>query len=162
GTSTLVFTYPVANGQNTPTLAITGNNLGGPNTISDATGAQADLSGADVSFPGLAIGATVTSITASPNSGDLGPNQKVGFSVTLSEAVKVSGVTSSTRPFLILNDGGQAIYSGGSGTNVLIFTYTVGTLGSGQNATRLAVTGFNANGATVYDSNVLADNADLS
>jgi hypothetical protein len=42
------------------------------------------------------------------------------------------------------------------------FGYTVGALGSGQNAASLAVIGFNPNGATVYDSNNTADTADLS
>jgi hypothetical protein len=41
--------------------------------------------------------------------------------------VKVNGGT----PFLTLNDGGQATYETGSGTNVLTFSYTVGALGSG-------------------------------
>ena len=63
---------------------------------------------------------------------------------------------------MTLNDGGKATYTSGSGTNVLTFTYTVGALGSGQNASALAVTGFNPNGATVYDSNIVADTADLS
>ena len=45
---------------------------------------------------------------------------------------------------------------------MLTFTYTVGALGSGQNASTLGVTGFNPNGATVYDFDVVADTADLS
>ena len=46
--------------------------------------------------------------------------------------------------------------------DLLTFTYTVGALGSGQNASALTVIGFNPNGATVYDSNIVADTADLS
>ena len=100
----------------------------------------------------------MTSILSNPSAGDLGPGKKVIFSVNMSEPVKVSGGT----PYLSLSDGGKATYTSGSGTNLLTFTYTVGALGSGQNASSLAVTGFNANGATVYDSNILADTADLS
>jgi hypothetical protein len=159
GSNKLIFTYTVAKAQNASALAVTGNNLNGSTVkITDAAGVAADLSGADVTFPGLAIGATVTSISASPSAGDLGPGTKVVFAVSMSEAVKVSGGT----PFLSLNDGGSATYKSGSGTNVLTFSYTVGATGSGQNTASLAVTGFNPNGATVYDSNIQADSADLS
>ena len=161
GTNLLIFTYTVGNAQNTSALAVTGNNLNGSTiAIRDASGNLADLSGADVTFTGLAIGATVTSILASPSTGDLGPGKKVVFSVTMSEPVKVS--VSSGRPYLVLGNGGKATYTSGSGTNLLTFTYTVGALGSGQNASALTVTGFNPNGATVYDSNIVADTADLS
>ena len=163
GSNKLIFTYTVANAQNASALAVTGNNLNGTTVaITDTDGNAANLSGADVTFSGLAIGATVTSITANPPSGDLGPGKTVTFTVTMSEAVKLAGVTAPTTPFLTLNDGGTATYKSGSGTNVLTFTYTVGALGSGQNASTLGVTGFNPNGATVYDSNVTADTANLS
>ncbi len=160
GTDTLVFTTTVANGENAAALAVTGNNLNGSSiAITDAgTGKAADLSGADASFTGLSIGATVASITAATPASDLGPGQKVVFTVTMSEAVKISG----GAPYLTLNNGGEAKYSGGSGSDVLTFTYMVGTLGSGQDVAALAVSGFNANGATIYDSNVKADTADLS
>jgi hypothetical protein len=159
GSNTLVFGYTVANAENTPALAVTGNNLNGSTiNIADALGSAANLAGANVTFTGLAVGATVKSITASPATGDLGPGQKVVFTVTMSEAVEITLGT----PYLSLNDGGKANYTGGSGTSVLTFSYTVGATGSGQNAASLAVTGFNPNGATVYDSNVAADTADLS
>jgi RTX calcium-binding nonapeptide repeat (4 copies)/Protein of unknown function (DUF2974) len=159
GSSVLTFTYTVGNAQNTSALAITGNNLNGSTiAIADVTGNQSDLSDADVTFPNLAIGATVQSVSANPSSGDLGPGKKIVFTVTMSEPVKVTG----GKPLLSLNDGGTATYTSGSGTNVLTFTYTVGALGSGQNVSALAVTGFNLNGATVYDSGIAADTADLS
>jgi VCBS repeat-containing protein len=102
---------------------------------------------------------TVTSITARPTAGDLGPGTKVTFSVTMSDSVTVPG---GTTPFLTLNDGGQATYTGGSGTKVLTFVYTVGALGSGQNVSSLAVTGFNGNGAPIVDAHIATDPADLS
>jgi hypothetical protein len=159
GSNTLIFSYTVANAQNTPALAVTGNNLNGSTiAIVDASGNEANLSGADVTFPSLAIVATVSSISAAPSTGDLGPGNTVTFTVTTREPVKITGGT----PFLVLNDGGEATYKSGSGTNVLTFTYKVGALGSDQNVASLAVTGFNPNGATVYDSNNTADTADLS
>jgi hypothetical protein len=84
----------------------------------------------------------------------------VTIAVTMSEPVTVTGGT----PTLSLNDGGTATYNikSGSGTNILDFSYAVGALGSGQNTAALAVTQFNPNGATIYDSNLPADTADLS
>jgi len=159
GTSTLVFAYTVANGQNTSALAVIGNNLNGSSVaIMDADGNAADLAGADASFPGLMVGATVVSVTATPSSGDLGPGKVVTFTVNTTEPVTITGGT----PTLSLNDGGVATYKSGSGTHTLNFAYTIGATGSGQNTAALAVTGFNANGATVYDSGVAADTADLS
>lgn len=158
GSNTLVFAYTVANAQNTSALVVTGNNLNGSTiNITNASGGQANLSGADVSFPSLAIGVTVKSITSAQTSSDLGPGKVVTFTVTTTEAVKITGGT----PTLSLNDGGIATYNSGSGKSALTFAYTVGALGSGQNTPALAVTGFNPNGATIYDSNVLADTANL-
>ena len=105
---------------------------------------------------------TVTSIVASPPTGDLGPGKTVTFTVTMSGAVKVAGVTAATTPFLALNDGGKASYAGGSGTNVLTFVYRVGALGSGQDTSGLAVTAFNADGATITQSGKPSVLADLS
>ena len=45
-------------------------------------------------------------------------------------------------PTLTLNDGGTATYTGGSGTNALTFSYTVG---AGQNTSALAATAVNLN-----------------
>src|SRR5581483_4708161 len=61
-----------------------------------------------------------------------------------SEAVTVAGGT----PTLTLNDGATATYTGGSGTNVLTFKYTVA---AGQNVSSLAATTVNLNGATVQN-----------
>ena len=60
----------------------------------------------------------------------------------MSEVVTVAG----GMPTLSLNNGGTASYTGGSGSNALTFSYTVG---AGQDISDLAVTSFNLNGATV-------------
>ena len=160
GSNTLLFKTTVANAQNTAALAITGNNLNGSTiAIADLAGNPANLAGADVTLTGLQIGATVQSVTANYASGAIvGPGTIVTFTVTTSEPVSITGGT----PFLTLNDGGEATYKGGAGTNVLTFNYTVGATGSSQNTPALAITGFSANGATVYDSGIKADTPDLS
>jgi hypothetical protein len=78
--------------------------------------------------------ASGTGITA--GSGDLAAGSVVTLTLNLSEAVTVAGST----PTLTLNDGGTAAYTGGSSTNALTFSYTVGT---GENTADLAVTAVN-------------------
>ena len=75
--------------------------------------------------------------------------------LNLNEAVTVAGGT----PTLTLNDGGTATYSGGSGTNALTFSYTVG---AGQNTAALAATAVNLNSATITDGAGNAANLSLS
>ena len=67
-------------------------------------------------------------------------------------------VTGGT-PTLTLNDGGIATYTGGSGTNALTFSYTVG---AGQNTSALAATAVNLNSATVTDGAGNAANLSLT
>ena len=72
----------------------------------------------------------------------------------MSEAVTVTGT-----PTLTLNDGGTATYTGGSGTNALTFSYTVGATDS--TVANLAITQVNLPaGATVADA--AGNAADLS
>jgi uncharacterized protein (TIGR01370 family) len=75
----------------------------------------------------------VTAISDVPVWDDLGKGAVVTISVTMSEAVTVTGT-----PKLSLNDGGNATYSSGSGTNILTFSYKVA---AGQNTTKLGITG---------------------
>ena len=62
-------------------------------------------------------------------------------------------------PTLTLNDGGTATYTGGSGTNALTFSYTVG---AGQNTSALAATAVNLNSATITDGAGNAANLSLT
>ena len=65
----------------------------------------------------------------------------------MSAAVTVTGT-----PTLTLNDGGTATYSGGSGTDALTFTYTVGS--SNLSVASLAITSVNLpTGAVITDGN---------
>ena len=152
GTNALTFSYTVAAGQNTSDLSVTAVNLGTA-TVKDGAGNAANLTGAvttpagtlqiDTTRPSVAsVVASGTGITA--GSGDLGVGSVVTLTVNLSEAVTVAGGT----PTLTLNDGGTATYTGGSGTNALTFSYTVG---AGQNTADLAVTAVNLGTATVKD-----------
>jgi hypothetical protein len=103
---------------------------------------------------------TVTSIAASGTGianggGDLNAGKVVTLTVNFSGAVTVN--TAGGTPTLSLNDGGTAIYTAGSGTSGLTFSYTVA---AGQNTPDLVVSSFNLNGATVKDA--AGNAADLS
>ena len=136
GTSSLVFRTTVAAGQNTAALAVTGVVLPAGSSITDGAGAAAVLAGANATFAGLQVDTTaptITADTASPATGDDTTGNAISFTLAISEAVTITGT-----PTLTLNDGGTASYVSGSGTNSLVFSTTVG---AGQNAAALAVTG---------------------
>ena len=147
GTGALTFSYTVAAGQNTSELGVTAVNANAA-TITDGAGNAANLSGAVTNPAGtLQIDTTVptvTSLVMSPSGGDLGIGDTVTITFNLSEAVTVAGGT----PTLVLNDGGIATYTGGSGTSALTFSYTVG---AGQNNAHLTVSNVISNGATFTD-----------
>ncbi|WP_075791748.1 DUF4214 domain-containing protein [Massilia putida] len=92
---------------------------------------------------------TVKSIAYGDNDGSLAVGDKVTFSVKFSEAVQVKG-----EPHLLLNNEGVAHYVSGSGTDTLVFSYTVGD--DDQNTTDLATSASHALGGSIRD---LAGNA---
>jgi hypothetical protein len=88
---------------------------------------------------------TVTSLAATPAGGMVQVDSTITITVTFSGDVIVTGGT----PVLTLNDGGVAVYSGGSGTNTLTFTYKVAV--NDRSLPDLAVTGL-TNGAAIVDA----------
>ena len=157
GTSALIFSYTVAAGQNTSDLAITAVNANAA-TITDGAGNAANLSGAVTTPTGTlqvdTIAPTVVGISETPPNGDLNAGKIVTLTLSMSEAVTVSGGT----PTLTLNDGGVATYTGGSGSNALTFSYTVA---AGQNTPDLMTTTVNLNGSNVTDGAGNAANLSL-
>ena len=89
---------------------------------------------------------TVTATAATPGTGVEGVGATISITLTISEAVTVSGL-----PQLQLNDGGIATYDAAHSTATsLVFDYTVA---AGQNTANLAVTNYSyPNGATVTDA----------
>ncbi len=153
GSNALTFSYTVGAGQDTSDLAVTSFNLNGA-TVSDPAGNNAIVTGAVTNPAGLlqidTTAPTVPSVAASgpgidgSGNGDLNAGHVVTLTVAMSEVVTVAGGI----PTLSLNNGGTASFTGGSGSNALTFSYTVG---AGQDTSDLAVTSFNLNGATVSD-----------
>ena len=103
--------------------------------MTDSTGNAANLSLSGLTQSGPQIDTTapsVTGVAASPSSGAELPGNTITLTLNLSEAVTVAGT-----PTLTLNDGGTATYTGGSGTNALTFSYTVGATDSFVSALQL-------------------------
>lgn len=92
---------------------------------------------------------TVKSIAYGDNHGSLAVGGKVSFKVKFSEAVQVKG-----EPHLLLNNAGVAHYVSGSGTDTLVFSYTVGA--GDQSTTDLATAASHALDGSIRD---LAGNA---
>ncbi|WP_434721497.1 Ig-like domain-containing protein [Mesorhizobium sp. RIZ17] len=102
------------------------------------------------------IASIATSGTGITNgTGDLNAGKIVTLTVNFSAAVTVN--TTGGSPQLLLNDGGIATYSGGSGTTALTFSYAVA---SGQNTSDLTVSSFSLNGSTITDP--ATNNANLA
>ena len=149
GTSALTFSYTVGAGDGSvAALAIAGVNLPNGATIHNGAGAAANLSGAATTLSGVQIDTTtpaVTQVAASPGTGTELPGNTITLTLDMSEAVTVAGT-----PTLSLNDGGVATYTGGSGTNALTFSYTVGA--GDASVAALAIAGVNLpNGATIHN-----------
>ena len=161
GSNTLTFSYTVGAGEDSSDLAVTSFNLNGA-MVGDAAGNNANIAGAITNPPGVlqidttaptvpSVAATGSGIDAGGN-GDLNAGHVVTLTLSTSEVVTVAGGV----PTLSLNSGGTASYTGGSGSNTLTFSYTVG---AGEDTSDLAVTSFNLNGATVSDA--AGNSADL-
>ena len=149
--TSLVFVYTVAAGQNTADLKATAVNLAG-GSIGDLAGNAATLSLAGLTQTGPEIDTTppkFTAVTEAPAAGDLDAGKTVTITLTTSEAVVVSGA-----PTLTLNDNGVATYNAAASTSTsLVFNYTVA---AGQNTTALKAGTINLNGGSIDD---LAGNA---
>jgi hypothetical protein len=129
----------------------------GPTT---APGQAANLTGAVTTLDPVQIDTTtptVSSLIESPSTGDLNAGNVVTLTLTMSEAVNVN--ITGGPPTLMLNDGGTATYTGGSGSTALTFSYTVA---AGQNTSALAATAVNLNAATITDGAGNAANLSLS
>jgi hypothetical protein len=160
----LTFGYTVAAGQNTTDLTVSSLDLNG-STIAGGAANAANISGAANYNPAgtLQIDTTIPTIASIVTSGagitngngDLNAGKTVTLTVNFSEAVTVN--TAGGSPRLLLNDGGIATFSGGSGTAVLTFSYTVA---AGQNTSDLTVSSFSLNGSIITDP--AASNANLA
>ncbi|MFN9659941.1 MAG: FG-GAP-like repeat-containing protein [Cyanobacteriota bacterium] len=138
GTNTLSFQYIVQSGDSAADLDVlstTALQLNG-GKIRDALGNNATLLlpapgtvgslGANAALVIDGLQPTVTSLTSTTANGRHGPGKVITVQVRFSEVVTVQ--TGSAAPTLLLETGNTdrlATYSGGSGSNTLVFNYTV-------------------------------------
>ncbi|MGH7153289.1 MAG: hypothetical protein ACREF3_05115, partial [Acetobacteraceae bacterium] len=88
----------------------------------------------------------IYSVSPSQASGTLDPGNTLTITLHMDEPYIVTG-----KPSLALNTGGDAIFVGGSGSNSLVFSYTVSS--TDTSVTTLAVTGVNIPpGSSVKDA----------
>ena len=87
----------------------------------------------------------IFAVMPSPASGDITTGNVITFTLDM---VRATWTVTGT-PTISLSSGGTAYYTSGSGSNSLVFTYTVG---AGQTASNLAVTSINLAAGTINDS----------
>src|SRR5579871_1730394 len=132
----------------TVTFPVTSSHLGSnPNKTSGITTDQTLIAG-DTYGATLTVTTqpAVANVTSSNPNGSYKAGAVIFIQIMFNAAVNVTGT-----PLLALNSGGTAIYSSGSGTNTLNFTYTVA---AGQNSTKFDYTSTGAltlNGGTITD-----------
>ncbi|MCX7633350.1 MAG: hypothetical protein N2Z22_08470, partial [Turneriella sp.] len=170
GTNTLVFSYTVAAGHtsldldyvSTSALVLNGG------TIRDAAGNNAVLTlpnpGATGSLSANkeikvdAIVPTISHVTSSTMNGTYGIGQTIVIQVVFSEPVTVTGT-----PQLTLETGASDAvvnYSSGSGTNTLVFNYTVAAGHVSADLDYISTTALSLNGGTIRDN--INNDADLT
>jgi hypothetical protein len=157
GTSTLVFRYTVGGTDlDTDGVSTIGPNLDlNSGTIKDEFGDNAGLAFTAANYPNKKIDGvrpTVSSMAVSANKTYI-TGENIDFTATYSEAVTISGV-----PRLSLNAGitsRYATYSSGSGTNTIVFRYTVQAGDFDDNGIGLA-TLIDLNSGSISDANANA------
>ena len=172
GTASLVFTYTVADGDESARLEYAGTSalsasggavVDGAGNDADlalpAPGGQGSLSGSGaVAVDGIAPRVVGVALAAGADGGAYGIGDAINIAVRFTEAVTVSGA-----PTLALETGAtdrNATYASGSGTASLVFTYTVA---DGDESARLEYAGtsaLSASGGAVVDG--AGNDADLA
>ncbi|TLX49745.1 hypothetical protein CWC31_14850 [Pseudoalteromonas ruthenica] len=164
GTAALNFrTAALAAGlEDTNGIGLTALTLAG-GTINDNAGNALDVTLNNVgALSGVlvdSIAPTVTSVSATTSDGAYGAGEIINVGVTFSEAINVTGGV----PSLTLETGATdrtVAYSSGSGTNTLMFTYTVQAGDTSADLDYTTTSALALNGAQVSDS--AGNNASLT
>ncbi|HLJ49796.1 MAG TPA: hypothetical protein VKU01_27470 [Bryobacteraceae bacterium] len=169
GTSTLTFTYTVAQGDHSTHLDYISSFsfMFGGGTINGTNGVAANL---NLVQPGAAgsLGANSNIVISSPtgpvvvNVSTPTPNGTYGPGAVISVQVSFSGVVNVTgAPFVTLNSGGNANYTSGSGTSTLTFTYNVAFGDHSTHLDYISSLSFILSGATINGTNGGAANLNL-
>jgi hypothetical protein len=92
----------------------------------------------------------VTGVTSAKANGSYKAGTAIAIKVTFNGPVTVD--TTGGTPTLALNSGGTATYASGSGTNTLVFNYTVATGEGSADLDYSATTSLALNGGTIRDA----------
>jgi hypothetical protein len=98
-------------------------------------------------FAGVAVPSIVTNVTSSAANGTYDAGSSISIQVSFSQVVTVTGT-----PQLVLNSGGTAHYSAGTGTATLIFTYIVGASDSSAHLDYASTGALTLNGGAIQDA----------
>jgi len=160
GSTRLLFQYRVQPGDLASSVQVRSPLLLNGSSIQDGVGHNAELSFPSFFVPGVRIDAVAPKIqrVMPPSSGNYRTGQTLEFRVLFDEPVVVQ--TSGTiRPYLLLRIGStsrRAVYSSGSGTNTLIFRYTIAASDRDTNGIQVNGTIYQPSGTRISD---LAGNA---
>lgn len=157
GSSALVFSYTVAGGDSDSDGVTLGALSAHGASLADRAGNLATLTlngvagtaGVLVDGTQSAV-ASITNVSSSSADGAYGAGSTLNITLDFSAAVTVD--TTNGAPTLALGGGGNAVYTGGSGSSTLSFSYTVA---AGQNSADLDLSSSNAlalNGATIVEA----------
>ncbi len=151
GSNKLIFKTTIAKGQFASALATaSANALSG--FIRDQAGNAVGSAGFNNRRPSGTLrvdtlAPSVTGFAFSRNSGVLALGEALVLTITFSETVVISG-SGASRPSLLLNSGGRALYVSGSGSSQLVFRYVPA---AGENTSVLATTASNALSGLIRD-----------
>ncbi|HIK11274.1 MAG TPA: DUF4347 domain-containing protein [Oscillatoriaceae cyanobacterium M33_DOE_052] len=106
----------------------------------------------DIFIVKLSESPTVTNITSTTTNGTYGIGTVIPITVTFSETVTVIGA-----PTLTLNNGANATYASGSGTNTLTFNYTVAAGNNTADLDYSSTTALALNGGTIRNTGNTTD-----
>src|SRR6185295_17225230 len=126
GSSALVFRYTVQAGdQDTDGVQVASPVALNGGSIADAAGNAAQLTFTPPNTQGVLVDTQAPQVAqaAGPANGTYGAGQNLDFTLTFSEAVTVTGAPS--LPLTVGSQARSAQYVSGSGTNALVFRYTV-------------------------------------
>jgi Ca2+-binding RTX toxin-like protein len=159
-TGQLAFTYQVADGEATPSLAVAAVDLNGA-TVQDNTADAADFSALLNAPSGVTVNSPleVASVTASTEGPALLAGAAITLTVAMNESVSVNAAGGS--PELLLNDGATATYDPGASNpsaGLLTFDYEVGAKDTIANLKTVSV--YLPQATTVRDGR--GNNADFS
>jgi len=157
----ITFSYTITDGDNANPLEVLTLDLNGATILNSANnpailGLQGNALSDDKMIEIDTESPMITAITSDTPNGIYGPGEEINIKVVFSEDIQQTGTT----PTLSLNTGVDAIYENITNGNELNFTYTVGTLNSGENTNDLAVTAISASENEILD--IVGNASDLT